>query len=365
MENLNQQIDKLLDIIADTILGVKSKEEAAAVSLWPIPTPQGMLYWGKEWSGKLNRVLHLIDRQDANKENVKKAVKFSSRIAHILWRVAGIKNSDLSRKEGLYTVEKLFDYLAIFRKKDLFCENEKNIIWNSKELKNNKKDLSFFSSENERAYKLLLKLEASLFLYTELLYWANHPIGHSFHGPYDSQKQKILVREYFDLRPEVWKFSNKLIFSEIEIFEVYKQKTEIGLDFFERGVRTLESFKKDLQSFALKVDNKPIEETAKTSQLLENLSKIIQEGSEFIQSLNKQQLIEKHAEYWFYALKPLCDLVEEDWHPPEEVLDNIYKRFEEINDIWENVVKKNFEKTANLSYQKQAKILKEIFDPRK
>lgn len=44
--DFNKKLDKLLDIIIDTILGAKRREEAAAVTLWPLPTPQGMLYWG-------------------------------------------------------------------------------------------------------------------------------------------------------------------------------------------------------------------------------------------------------------------------------------------------------------------------------
>lgn len=365
MQKLNQQIDKLLNVIVDTILGAKLKEEAAAVSLWPISTPQGILYWGKEWSEKLNRILHLITEQRISKEDIKKVVKFPSRVVHILWRIGVIKNSDLAREEKFFIIEKLFDYLAIFRKEHLFCENGKNIIWDPEELKDKKKELFFFDAKDVAIRRSFFNLEVNLLLYTELIYWANHPIGHSFHGLYENKEGTMLIREYFDLRPEVWEFSKGLSFSEIEIFEVYRRKTEIELDFFERGIRTLEPFKKDLQSFALKVNNKSIRELEKVSRLLENLTMVVQEGGEFIQSLNQQQLIEKHAEYWFYALKPLCDLVGEDWHLPWEVLDNIYKRFEEINDIWENVTKKNFEKTANLPYQEQAEILKQAFDPRK
>lgn len=129
--------------------------------------------------------------------------------------------------------------------------------------------------KDEAQRKLLSNFEASLFLYTELLYWANHPIGHSFHGPY-----------------------------------------------------------------------------------------VNKEGSKFIQSLDEQHLVERHAEYWFYALKPMCDLVNEDWRPPQAVRDNIYKKYDEIKSVWENVVKKNFEKTAVLPIGEQEKLLKEHFDPR-
>lgn len=367
MGKLNKQIDKLLDIIIETILGTKSKEEAVAVPLWPLPTPQGMLYWGKEWSEKLNQVLHRIDRQNISDEEIAKAVKFPSRIVHILWRTDAIKNSDLSKEEKLYIIGKLFDYLEIFRKKNLFCEDGKNIIWNKKELENHKKDLYFFSGRDKKLNKLISTIEATLYLYTELIYWANHPIGHSFHGPYLDKEGDWLVKEYFDLKPEVWTFSQGLGFSEVEIFEIYKKQTasKIKLEFFERGIRTAQSIKKDLEKFALKIDKKTIKDSEQISQLLKNLTEVIKKGSKIIQSLNKQQLIEKHAEYWFYALKPLCDLTGKDWHPPQAIHNNIYKRYKEIDEIWQNVVKKNFEKTAALPLKQQEKIIKEVFDLRK
>jgi len=362
--DFHKKLDKLLDIIIETILGAKKREEPAAVPLWPIPTPQGMLYWGKEWSEKLNHTLHLIDKQKVSKYNIKKSVRFPSRIVHILWRVDAIKNSDLDKEEKLYTLRKLFDYLTIFRKENLFCENGENIIWDSKELRDHKKGLSFFTIEDKIKLKLFFNFEASLFLYTELLYWANHPIGHSFHGPYKDRKGIILVREYFDLKPKVWNLSKNLGFSQVEIFEVYKKGTEIKLDFFERGIRTTKPFKRSLISFALRVDKKSIEKQEEISKFFKSLEGVIKKGSEFVQSLNEQKLIEKHTGYWFYMLKPLCDLVNEDWHPSQQVWDNIYNKYDEIKEIWENVVKKDFEKTANLSIKQQEKILKEIFDPR-
>ena len=366
MDRLNKQIDKLLDIIADSILVAKTKEEAAAVPLWPIPTPQGMLYWGNEWAKKLNQVLHLIDKQNISDEEIVKVIKFPSRIVHILWRTDAIKNSDLNKAEKVYVVGELLDLLKIFRKEDLFCDKGKNIIWTKKELEKHKKDLYFFSGKDKKLSKLISVLKATLYLYTELLYWANHPLGHCFHGVYQNKQGDLLIKDYFDLKPEVWTFSQGLNFSEVEIFEIYKRGTasKIKLEFFERGIRTAQSLKQDLEKFALKIDKKTIKNAEQISQFLKNLSGVIKKGSKFIQSLNKQQLIEKHAHYWFYILKPLCDLAGKDWCPPQAVYDNIYKRHKEINVVWEKVIKKNFEKTADLPYKQQEKILKQAFDPR-
>lgn len=363
--NFDKKINKLLNIIVDSILSAKSKKEAAALTLWPIPTPLGMLFWGEEWAKKLNQVLHLIEEQKISDKKIKKSLKFPSKIVHFLWRCGdAVKNSSLAKEEKLFIVKKLFKILALFRKENLFCKNGKNIIWDKKELENNKRSLYFFSVRDRKSKKIISNFEAALYLYTELLYWAQHPLGHCFHGLYPDKKGDLLVREYFDLRPKIWNFSKNLNFSQVEILETYKRGTKIKLDFFERGIRTIVPFKQNLKSSALKIDTKPIKKLEEVSRFYNNLKNVIQEGSNFIQSLNEQQFIEKHAAYWFFALKPLCDLVGKDWRPPPQVLNNIYKRYSKIKGIWQNVVKKDFEKTGVLPLGRQKDILRKMFDPR-
>lgn len=367
MQKLNKQIDKLVNIIVKTILGAKSKKEPSALTLWPLPTPQGMLYWGEEWAKKLNQVLHLIEEQEISEKDIRESLKFPSKIVHFLWRCGdAVKNSGLTKEEKFFIIKKLFEILAIFRKKNLFCENGENILWDKKELKAYKKNLFWFSGENKNLNQLISNFEATLYLYTELLYWAQHPLGHCFHGPYTERKGDLLIKEYFDLKPKAWPFSQGLNFLEVEIFEIYKRGTapKIKLDFFERGIQTTRSLKQDLKNFALRVDRKTIKKDEGISQFLENLMEVIKKGGEVIQSLNKQQMIEKHADYWFYALKPLCDLVQEDWHPPKQVQDNIYKRYKELSAAWQEMAQER-SKMAGLPYQQQAEALKEEFDPRK
>jgi len=365
MQKLNKQIDILLDIIVESLLGAKSEEEAAALTLWPIPVPQGMLYFSDVWTKKLNRVLHLIEKRKIKSKEILKAIRFPSRIVQFLWLDA-ITFNNLSKKEKLYPIAKFLIFLSLFRKKDIFCENGKNILWNKKELEKHKRGLHFFSGKGKNLNKLISTFEAILWSYTELLYWTNHPFGHGFHGSYSIKEGDLVVKEYFDLKPKAWSFSQGLNFSEVEIFEIYKRNTssKIKLEFFERNIRTNQSIKQDLEKFALKVNGKIVKKPEEISQFLENLMEVIKKGSEIIQALNEQQLIEKYADYYFYAIKPLCDLVKENWHPPKQVRNNIYKKYKEINAVWEKVVKKNFEKTADLSYKQQEKILKEAFDPR-
>lgn len=368
MKNLDKKIDKLTEIIAKSIVEAKSKEESAALTLWPIPTPLGLLFWGNEWSKKLFQVLSLLDEKKISNHRIEESLKFPSKIVHFLFRCGdAVKDSDLEKEEKIFIIEKLFGILKIFRRKDLFCESGENIIWSREELTTVTQNLPLFSTKDKKLRRVIPDLEAALYLYTELLYWAQHPMGHCFHGPYQIKDKLLLAKEYFDLKPEVWPFTKNLRFSEVEVLEVYSKdvQSEIKLGFFERGLRNPKSLEDALEKYALRIDGEEIKEPEEISESLKNLTEVINQGTKFVSSLDQQQMIKKHADYWFYSLKPLCKLVDEDWHPPKQVKDNIYKRYEEINDIWEKVSKKNLEKTANLSYQEQTKILKKDFDPRK
>ena len=223
MQKIDKQLDKLLDIISSVVLATGGKKEHGALIMWPISTPRGLLYWGDEWSKKLNCVFHLIDQKNITDTKIARALMFSSKPAQLLWRIDAIKDSSLSEEEKLYTVSKLFDCLGVFRKRDLFCKDGKNLIWNKRELENHKRGVNFFSVGDTKIRNLISNLETTLWLYTELLYWTNHPFGHSFHGPYLDKRAKLLVREYFDLKPKIWPFSQGLKFSRVEIFETYQK----------------------------------------------------------------------------------------------------------------------------------------------
>jgi len=361
---LNEKIDELLDIIAGIVLKTSGKKTPQAATLWPIPTPQGLIYWQNEWSNKLYNVFKSIDSVGITNEKLREALKFPSKPSQLLWRIDAIKHSNLDKEQKLYVVERLFDCLSIFRKKDVFCKNG-NVIWNEEEFKKYKNDLTFLSATEENR-QIVNTLNVALWLYAELLYWTNHPFSHSFHGPYKDEENTIIVKEYFDLKPSIWPFSKDLNFNKIEIFEIYKNvelNKDFKFEFFERELITTENFKKNLESFAVKVNGSYIKSIKELEKLRTNLNNVIESAVKFNESLNIQQMIEQHARMWFYIIKPLCDLVNEEWQPPENVKDNIYKKFDHLNQVWEKI-KINFKESASLPFEERLEAVKSSFDPR-
>jgi len=333
----NERVDKLLPIIADTILDAGGEDEIRT-SLWPLHTHRGLLYWGNEWAKDLYSVINELDQKGISNQEVVQLFKHSSRIAQSLWRLDSIKQSDLSKENKLYTVGRLFDYLASYRGDNLFCETGQNPIWSPKEAEKQIEGVSFVDVTQAKDLKLLVfRLQGMLLAYTELIYWTNHPFGHSFHGPYRTGKGDLLVRSYFDLKPEIWPFTQKLDFSEITFFEIYEEEIELSLGFFERGVRTTKPYREKLKAVAIKIGDRDITTKEELEEHLNNLVKVCEEGSAHINSLDEQAIIAKHAEMWWYVLKPLFQAVSKDWHPPQAVHNNIYNRFEELEKIWQRM----------------------------
>lgn len=359
MSDLDTKIDKLLTIVAGTILDAGVEQEV----LWPIYTPRGLLYWREAWAGKLLSVLKELDKKGLSDKDIAKLFMTSSRVAQTLWRIDAIKRSNLHKKEKLYVIQKLLDYLATYRREDIFCGDGRNIIWDGEEVESATKPLQFFDvTKDKDAKQLICALESSLWLYTELIYWTNHPFGHSFHGPYVVKEGDLIVRNYFDLRPEIWPFTSELNFNQVEVFEIYKN-ADIKFDFFERGIRTTQSFRDKMQKFAVVMDGKPITDEGALRSALESLNRAAAKGSQHMQTLDMKNMIFKHAEMWFYVIKPLCEATGMDWKPPQEVYDNVFKRFDELEKVWERI-QVGMRKGTKLPRSEMIESLRKDFDPR-
>lgn len=330
----NERVDKLLPIIADTILGAGGEDEIRT-PLWPLHTHRGLLYWGNEWAKDLHSAINGLDQKGYTNQEVAQLFKHSSRIAQCLWRLDATKQSDLCKEDKLYAVGRLFDYLAVYRGSNIFCETGQNTIWIPEEVEKQIEGLTFVDVTQAKELKpLLSRLQGILLTYTELIYWTNHPFSHSFHGPYKTSEGNLLVKPYFDLKPEIWSFSQKLDFDEISFFELYEKGTELPLDFFERGIRTTKPYREKLKVVAIKIGDRDITKKEELEEYLNNLVEVCKEGSTHINSLDDQAIIAKHAEMWWYILKPLFQAVGKDWHPPQVVPDNIHNRYKELEQVW-------------------------------
>lgn len=363
-EATDKKVDKLLEIIAETITGAEAKGEIQTDTLWPLYTPYGLLFWGKEWAGKLHLLITKFDQLKVSDKEVAPLFMASSRIGQSLWRLDALKQSDLEIPERLHVIEKLLDWLGIYRGSNIFCEDGKNIIWDTQKLQEETAGLRFTQLRKDKEAKsLVCSLGSTLWLYCELLYWTNHPFGHSFHGPYKTPEGDLIVRNYFDLKPEIWPFTKELNFSQLELFEVYRN-ADLKFDFFERGIRTQKPYRERLVDAAAKINGKVIG-VEELQSAYESVKQTMAIGTAAFQALNQQGIIAKHAEMWFYILKPLAGFVGENWQLTSEVHSNIWDqdRFKRLNRVWKEM-QKGYRESASVPLELEKQNIKRNFDPR-
>lgn len=362
---LDKKIDKLLEIIGEIFVSGAGAGKASGFELWPFHPIYGRLFFTKVWFERFIKLLKEIEKKGFTIKEIAKTFKAPSQITQFFWMLDGIKQSDLSIEERLEITQKLFDFLAVWRQ-NIFCEDGKNLIWDEAGLSHALSEIKFINLERKEELKRdLYRLESGLWLYAEMINFENHPLAHSFQGPYQWKDKVLVVKKYFNLRPEFWEFTKNLNFVEIEIYELYKKGTNIEFGFFERGIRSTEDYRGNLKGVAIKVNDEPIALESVLPKALSSLSSVITQGSTYIQNLNHKELLVQCAGHWFNALKPLCDLIgdEKNYKVPQEVHDNIYKRYERFYEIWEKIEAQR-KHLAKLPPEEQIKIANKIFDPR-
>ncbi len=366
MKPLDNKIEKLLDIIGEIFVSGASAGKASGFELWPFHPMYGRLFFTQIWFDNFNRLLKETEDRGFTTEEIARIFNAPSQIAQFFWMLDGMKQSKLSIKRRLEIVGNLFDLIKVWRRENVFCEKGENLISEKKEVGRILNTIKFTNLEKQEEIKdNLYRFETALWLYAEMTNFENHPFTHSFQGPYKLGDKRLVVRKYFDLRPEFWKFSQNLTFDEIEIYEIYQWQAKIKFDFFERGVRSVDNYRQYLINAAMTSKDNQISLNGHFRQILSNLNFVIDEGVSYINQLDYKKLLVQYAAHWFHALKPICRLLgnKKSYKVPKEVKENIYERYDQFSRIW-SVIQKQRENIVALPIAEQLKLSNKIFDPR-
>jgi len=253
-----------------------------------------------------------------------------SRICLFLFWMDGKKTLNMPKEDIERLAVKLITYISHHRRGDIWCRNGRNLIMNEDILSKITKDFKGFDLKGKDFEKIknsVATINTTLWLYTELLYFACHAWGHESHGPYEITKDRYLVvREYYDLKPTFWNFAENLVSDKITTLEIYDKKAEIAFDMFSR-TRSKGTPLNYLLRYDIKIggiDGKSIETIEELKKLETNIVTTTNMAAEFESKLDKKELIKKfnEATYWV-GIKPLADILREKWEPPEKIYDMI------------------------------------------
>lgn len=297
-------------------------EDRGLPPMWPLNIVDGMWYLSKCYVKELYLTIKKLKNKGLSIEEIAKLFKAPSRISD-LFHLDQFPMEGLTPEERLELINDLVNMLPYYRKEDIFCESGRNILLTHGEVEKllTKHQFIKVADNGNQLRRIIGKINATTWLYTELITVAHHAYGHEFHGPYPLKNGKILiVREYYDLKvPEVWPFTKELPFEKIILFEVYKN-VEIRFDAFNH-MESSAPLPQNLQRVLVAIDNltnnlKSVEEI---EQLFATTKSLSNKAIDFTKDFTYKDWIKKLIEVHYYSLKPHKDVLSEDWRPSSEI----------------------------------------------
>ena len=250
-------------------------------------------------------------------------------------RISDLFHLDQFPMEGLKPDERaelfndLVNMLPYYRKEDTFCESGRNVLVTQGEVEELLTKYQLIKIRDDgngkKLREIIGKLNATTWLYTELITVAHHAYGHEFYGPYPLENgENLIVREYYDLKmPEVWSFTKDLSFEKIILLEIYKN-VEIKFDIFNH----MESFAplpQNLRRVLVATDNlgNNLKSVEDIEQLFETISLLSNKSINFTKDFTYKDWVNKLIEVHYFSLKPHKDSLGEDWRPSTEIYEFI------------------------------------------
>ena len=276
---------------------------------------------------ELYRLFKILEKRGYSVEEIAKIIKSPTRIANYqyLWPVKTLKSVSFRKKQYL---AKIFCHLLkILRNGEAYCEKFRNPVWSAKKVeeyfRENKKYL-VTKKKNPEMAKLLAKFEGVLMSYCEILYYYMLDFSRMFHGPYPYQDKIIFVKEFLDLKTnEMWDLVKDFPFDHFQEVGVYPKEMKIRVFFMGHSHANF-SFPETLESFGLKLDEKPITTLTEMRKYYRLTNKVVNKIVKYVtaNANNKKFLLKRGLDLFFYPLKPLYQEIGEDW---QGVLPKVYK----------------------------------------
>lgn len=354
VKSMKSKLDLFLESFNKSVLEVTKGSYGGK---WPMPYFTSLdvgSVIGEYWGDFFLEIIKKLKEKNLSIEDVSNQLKYPSPLSRAFY-----PNLELKYKK--YPAEKIKEIDVFiseitypFYKKDIFCKNFSNILWDKEKIKKkfNSEKIIWFKNLKETEANELIKYNGYLRAITEMLFFYFDNFGHETHGPYKLDSRNILlVREWHDLKPEYFKFSKEFPFDSIRIYEIYKLGTDIKIDISNRVFITSRT-DECLLGFYFQTPEK-ILNLFETLSMVDKIKKTCEKGTKEITDMKPEQVLEKAALMHFYLLKPLANILGISWKPNQACMDKLKEGITEQD-------KKPFRALIHLELDETA--IKQLFD---
>lgn len=296
--------------------------------------------WGyndyNDWPIKFNSIMHLFleefaeefveDLNEAllhySREQISREFNNPARLYRIIHSIIyGMKKKRISLEEQRKIASILLEMVSDLKAGSTFNENGCNIIVN--DIEQFRKDF-YYESDIESSVQLQ-RFFGLMWAYTESIFFRAHDVTKEIHGLYYDGNERILVREYFNLRPkEIWGDIDFIDYSNLKITTYYSGELDVSLDAYNHIYFHEGNYIKDMLKYRIEADSKEIS----LDELMEqtyNIGKCISLIHEWTERSSDKDKIKRYADIYWYRKKPLKDLLNKGWEVPCEVREKIEK----------------------------------------
>lgn len=349
MNKLNEDLDKLFTSLTKASAIVEQKDH------FPFPIDQLSPYYFPKF---VKRILKLIkNNPKINKKNLAGKLKMTTGIRiELLNLLEAAKLANLKKKDRILITKFFIDLLDMICPKNPFGFSLTNPVHTDSEIKKLIKELKFRRAD-QKTSSLIGEICASLNILSWGLYTDLFPsMFFEYQGPYDvsykfGRNNILVIRDFVNMKPfELWLRVKDWKFKSITLYAIYKD-LDFKIDFFGHHFPD-KSTVEALNYFAVLADGKPIENIKELASYLE---KIARDQTKKLRELNFKAIKEKFVTIHHYQLKPLFDMVGEDWRPQKDIIKAIKNKRLLVEEEWP---------PKDMTEKEAFKIYKEYIDPR-
>ena len=339
-------LKKLVHCLAD------SKSKSEAVAFWPLHPAVFIAGLLPDFPNHFIATIDKAKEKGLTDEEIAQRFYNPSRISNFLHllHTASFFNWDIPQRQRFAT--DIVKYMSYYRK-DPYCTDWTNIILDKEGIVKAFKETDKADSQTKDFSGMLNTL---MFEYTELIFIGTHYLGHEFHGPYPcGDNQFLIVREYYDLKPEYWEITKEFSFNRIKTFEVYKD-VDIKFDVFNHEISSGQ-LPSHLQGYAVFIEGEKIH-ISDFSKILNQIKNYWLGIADKI-NLEDREYVKKAVESFYWVIKPDKEAIGEDWKPSKLQYDHISKL--DIEGLKEKGSGGESKTRIGKSQEEKYKILKNMF----
>ncbi len=238
-----------------------------------------------------------------------------------LWEIIihgheGLEKAGLQKEELALFLSKMVETMKLLKRGEIFFEDDTNKILDDDEI--NKLQNSLNKNKDISINKLITILTS--YVYVIYSHWDCYSM--EVHGPYKVKDGIIIVRDFFNLRPqELFDITKDFPFDKIKIVTLYKN-IDIKFDIYNH-ILTDRNLYEELKAYSIYFDDKI--DNSRISETIDNAKKLTLKISEKWNGMTKKEKAKMYVDEAYYGLKEFRKFLGKDWKTPQTITERLIK----------------------------------------